>query len=254
METSKNRRTYIIGAIAGLALAGAMGAAFMLGSNSGRDTKATVERDSSATAASPASTDGGPINQPQPAVAGQASEQDGDGPSAPAGGDSGEPAPVEPTATPTVAQPTDEDDDDDPTATPTATSTATPHGPDGFAAEPTPTNTPDSCPLCNDLELAIPVDYEPEISNISTSFCYPNLVVFFTLEHADAVWFTYVYDGVTYHSTHIDADTFLGFLSDDVTSLGWGALLIDNIRIHATDDQGNHTVSDEIPMPELEFC
>ncbi len=254
METTNSKsRTLILGAVAGIVVAGAIGAAFMLSGQTGSSDATSAGRPSvqvSPTTSAPEQTNDAPVSNPQ---GGQPASQNTGGVPVDEGsqheGDGGQPQ------EPVVSQtPVPEDEDEAPTDTPTATSTATPWGPDDVAAEPTATPTADPCPLCNDLELAVPVDMEPEMTNIETSFCYPNLVMKFDLQYADVVWFTYSYDGVTHHSTHIDADTFLGFLSDDVTALSWGAVLIDNIRIHATDIQGNHTISNEIPRPEMEFC
>ena len=255
METTNSRsRTLILGAVAGIVVAGAIGTAFMLGGKAGGSVDAVPGGPSvqiSPTASLPGpTTDASVSTEPQ---SGQQPAQDNGGPGGGSQPENDGSQSEEPVVTQTPV-PDDEDEDEAPSDTPTATPTATPWGPDDVAAEPTATPTADPCPLCNDFEIAVPIDTVPVISNISTSFCYPNLVMLFDVAFADVVWFTYVEGGVTHTSTHIDANTFLGFLSDDVTALGWGALLIDNIRIHATDDDGDHTVSDEIPMPEMEFC
>lgn len=253
--TNSNSRTLILGAVAGIVVAGAIGAAFMLGGQTGGSDAAPEGRPSvqnSATASAPGQTnDASAANAPQGGQ--QASQSTGGLPATDGSqseGDGGQP--VEPVVSQTPVP--EVEDEEAPTDTPTATPTSTPWGPDDVATEPTATPTADPCPLCNDFEIAMPIDTVPVISNISTSFCYPNLVMLFDLAFADVVWFTYTVSGVTHHSTHIDAATFIGFLSEDVSSLGWGAVLIDNIRIHATDDNGDHTVSDEIARPEMEFC
>lgn len=236
-ENRNSKRTLICIGLAAVAVAGALGAAFMLGGRTGGSVESSVDGQAavSPTAAAEGSVEGSTVNPDGQSNQAQGSDNDLPGP----------------TETPASA---DQGEEETPTDTPTATST--PSGECAFcldgdlAAEPTPTSTPDPCPLCNDLDLVAPVDTPPTISNISTSFCYPTMAVFFDVEDADSVWFTFVHNGVTHHSDHIDADTFLGFLTKDMAYLDWGVYLIHSLKVWAKDDQGNQVWTDDIPVPE----
>jgi hypothetical protein len=246
---NRNPRTLVIGAIAGVLVATALGGAFLLGGRAGGSSTTTAEGQVLPSATPTPQTAGRPTGSTsQPQQPADDAPQNGDGaPQQPQTQDE------EPVATET---PVIEEEDEDPTETPSATPTATktPWGPDDLAAESTPTSTPDPCPLCNDLELVGPIDVEPIISNISTSFCFPTLAVLFDLSFADVVWFSFTSDGATHQSQHIDADTFLGFLTKDMGYLGWDVYFISNLRIHATDDEGNHVWSDQIDIPDPDLA
>jgi hypothetical protein len=237
METKKSSRTFVIGAVAGVLVALALGGAFLLGRAGGAESR------------SPGLASAAPGDTATENIDGAAGATVNDGVDA---------------SQPESSDDTDEDDNgeisDEATATPTATATATAtpsgecaHCVDGdIAAEPTPA---DPCPLCNgDLDIALPVDMPPSIGDVTTSFCYPNLVLFFELEDADVVWFSFSAGGATHDSQHIDADTFQGFLSKDMAYLSWDAYFITNLRVHAKDDQGHHVWSEQIDAPDPDLA
>jgi hypothetical protein len=229
METKKNSRTFVIGVAAGVLVALALGGAFLLGKAGSSETPPAAQASGAAQDAGAGSDDGG--------AAGAATGANGQESTSPQDAGNGEP---------------DAEVTEEPTATPTAT--ATPSGECAFcldgdiAAEPTPTP---ECAFCiDDLDIAQPVDTPPSIGEVTTSFCYPTMVLFFELEDADVVWFSFTSEGATHQSQHIDADTFPGFLSKDMGYLSWDVYFISNLRVHATDDQGNHVWSDPIEVPE----
>jgi hypothetical protein len=247
METrNSSSRNFIIGAVAGVAVALAVAAGFLFAGAGDDETAGALAGSQSAGTAVLAG--GAPIDSANTGA-----------PSGTSGGGNVQPEQPAATATPVVddgegeEEPEDgeEEEEDDPTPTPTPDYECQFCLDGDIAAEPTPA---DPCPFCNDdIGLAQPQDTPPSIGEVTTSFCYPNLVLKFELEDADFVWFSYTYNGSTHESQHIDADTFQGWLSKDMSYLDWGVYLITNLRVNATDEQGHHVWSDpiEVPDPDL---
>jgi len=257
MQTNDNtsKRTFAIGLIGGLGLAAALGAAFLLGGQTG-GTEPQLQGEARSATVSPTATGDAPGSNSIPVVQTDPADTQGNAPDG--AGDA--PAPdndvpaVEPTSTPEVEEPADTEEDD-PTVTPTVT--PEPGGGCAFCIDPEivlplPTEEPDPCPFCLDVELAFPIDVTPPtISNVDTSFCFPILVVSLEVDATAEVWFEYEYNGNDYESIHKDAanDT---FIPEDMGGFGWGVYLISSIDVHAVDLSGNHAMTTiDMPDPDL---
>ena len=256
-ERKNSKRTLILLAVGGVALAGALTAGFMLGGRAGgsADT-ADAEIQVSPTTAAPGSRLPGEDGQPAGGELGSDSgfnNGDADNQPAPTETPASDEEPDGPTVTP------DPDDDgcnfceDDGDFAPQPTSTPScafcPEGLDLVAETPV---GPDPCfPDCvADVDLGVQLDVTPPIfESISTVFCYPVLQVLVEVDAPAEVWFEYSYNGVDYESNHMDAANDVN-IGEDMEDFDWGVYLINVFYVHAIDLSGNHSVSEAQAMPD----
>jgi hypothetical protein len=264
MQTSNDNRnsskkTFVFGLFGGLAVAAALGAAFVIGgraagsSESGEDSRGLYQ-----TNAAPDATQPAPQSQDDSQQPAGASEPQGPAALQPAGtNDQPAPDPVDPTETPVVEEPEDaseeeDEDDDGPTVTPEPPDGGCLYCGAGDLVIETPVG-PDPCPECVlDLDIVFPLDVTPPtIGDIEHTFCYPVLILEVEVDAPAEVWFEFDYDGAHYESSHDDAAN-TAIIARDLGALDWSIYLVGNIEIHAVDLSGNHAIEYfAMPDPDL---
>ncbi len=231
----KDRKTvFVLGGIAALGIAGALGLGFVMGGRGGDARQSSGDGVSAnptrRVQVSPtAATQGAP--QSGSAAVGTASEDDGsDAGSTDTGADDDAPAATNTTEPAPTETP----------EPPTSTATATPEDP---TSTPTATPTAGPCAWCPDLDLIDPgvvlIDLvAPTINPVSYKACVSNLHVYFeTNEDAD-MWVVWSVDGGFAHVSGVES----GQVFEKDIALG-AAFVTVKFQLHAKDDNGNERVS-----------
>lgn len=236
-EKKDGRKAFALGALAVVAVAGAIGLGFVLGGGNdkggavaGASSEPTKVVEASATAAQ-----GGDESQ-TPAGDPGASTEGGEAPAdIPGNGDSGDtdeapPAtntPI-PTDTPAPATETPVPPTETPTETPTAR--ATPSG---------------ECAFCPDVDLVVIDFFAPVFESGGRTHCPEGTIVAVTLNESSDIWVEYTYFGVE-QVTSVEHGTF------GIFNLGGGPAIFPamNIVVHAEDAFGN----DSTFVPPLYDC
>ena len=277
-EPKKSNRTpFLLGGLAALTLAGALGAGFVIG---GRGSDGRTSGVDAVTAHATPTTAVSPPPKPatqtvNPQTGGQApagnSQPNGGGSSGNGGGqpasNSGDtsgagdgPAatntPVPPAPTNTAVPPTNTTVPPTNTAVP-PTNTAVP--PTSTPTAVPPTNTPTAtatphlvpcpwCPIVIDPGIIIPVlDFTPPaFSDVSYVNCFFTHTVSFSVNESSALWVTYDHNGSAEETAH-GHGLGIGF------NLGGGWIFdtYTNVELHAVDGSGN--IATLYPAPDLCF-
>lgn len=262
-KNNSNRTAFLLGGLAALTIAGALGAGFVIGGRGGNghsggvEAAAVVARATRTLPISP--TAAAPTRQSTQAGGGAptSSGQNGGQQASNSGDTSGAGDVPAPTNTPTSAAPTNTSVPPTNTAVPP---TNTPVPPTSTSTAVPPTNTPTAtatphiipCPWCPIPPFIIDPPFlplldifPPEFSGVDYVNCGTTHTVSFMVNESSEIWVTYNHNGspeetVHGHGTGIGFDLGGGFFFDTYS----------NIELHAKDAAGN--IATLYPAPE--FC